>query len=123
MDYIFKKFVNTGGKYENRITITATRSIGFPAKFYHENQIENFKFVVLYYDEAAKAIGIQFINDEKEQHKFTIVKSQAGYGGNIVATSFFKKFDLDPISYKGRYEWKKENTEFGPLYIIELTKK
>lgn len=122
MEYNFKKFESTGGKYESRISITSSRSIGFPTKFYNENNVGESKFVVLFYDEEKKAIGIKFTNDEGELHKYTIIKSDH-YGGSVVATSFFKKYDLDPKRYKGRYDWKIVETDFGKLFVIELGEK
>ena len=120
MDYNFSKFKNTHGRYESRITVTASRSIGFPTLFYNKNNIGSYKYVILYLDDKQKAIGIQFSNDEEEPHKFTLIKSKAGYGGNIVATSFFKRYGIDPKVYKGKYNWKKVKTQFGELFVIEL---
>jgi hypothetical protein len=122
MDYNFTKFENTHGRYEARITITASNSIGFPTKFYNENNIDNHKYIVLYFDEEKKAIGIQFSNDDNEPHKFTIIKSKDGYGGSVVATSFFKKHGIDPKAHKGKYDWKKVETPFGELFVFELKK-
>lgn len=120
MDYNFQKFENTHGRYESRITITGSRSIGFPTTFYKENKIENYKYVILFYDPEQKALGIQFSNNEDEQHKFTIIKSQEGYGGSVVATSFFKRYGIDTAKYKGKYDWQKVDTPHGELFVIEL---
>lgn len=120
MNYNFTKFENTHGRYEDRITITGSNSIGFPTKFYKENKIADYKYVVLYYDNEKKAIGIQFSIDENEPHKFTIIKSKDDYGGSVVVTSFFKKHDLNSKAYKGKYEWKKVETPFGELFVFEL---
>lgn len=121
MTYNFKKFESTGGKYETRISITGSRSISFPTKFYQDNNIKKYKFVVLFYDEGQKAIGLKFTDDENEPHKYTLIKSD-NYGASIVSTSFFKKYNLDPKKYKGKYDWKRPNTEFGRLFVIELNK-
>ena len=121
MSYNFKKFESTGGKYETRISITGSRSISFPTKFYEDNNIKKYKFVVLFYDEEKKAIGLKFTEDKEEPHKYTLIKSD-NYGASIVATSFFKKYSLDPKKYKGKYEWKRVRTEFGNLCVIELNK-
>lgn len=119
MDYNFEKFSSTGGKYETRISLTASRSFGFPMKFYVENGIGKYKYVVLFYDREKKAVGLKFTSDEEEPHKYSIIKSDK-YGGSIVATSFFKKYDLDPKKYKRKYEWEKVKTDFGTLFVIEL---
>lgn len=122
MDYNFIKFENTHGRYEDRITITSSKSIGFPTKFYKENKIDNYKYAVLYFDQEKKAIGIQFSSDDNEPHKFTIIKSKDGYGASIVATSFFKKHGIDPKINKGKYDWQKVGTPFGEMFVIELKK-
>lgn len=120
MAYNFKKFENTHGRYESRITITSSKSIGFPTKFFKENNIDSYKFVVLYFDEEQKAVGVQFSNDEEERHKFTIIKSKDGYGGSVVATSFFKKYEIDAKTHKGKYDWEKNETPFGQMFVIRL---
>lgn len=122
MDYKFQKFESIGGKYETRISVTGSRSISFPTKFYEENNISRYKFIVLFYDEEKKVIGLKFTDDKEEPYKYTLIKSD-GYGASIVVTSFFKKYNLDPKKYKGKYEWKKVRTEFGTLFVIELEKK
>lgn len=119
--FSFQKFEKTNSKFEDRITVTASNSIGFPTKFYQNNNIENYKYVVLYYDQEQKAVGVNFINSEEEKHKFSISRSKKGYGGGIVATSFFKTYDIDTKHYRGRYEWEKVNQEgIGELYVIKL---
>lgn len=117
----FQKFEKTNARYENRITITSSNSIGFPTKFYQDNNLVDYKYVVLYYDKEQKVIGIQFTNSEEELHKFSILKSKQGYGGSIVATSFFKTYGLDPSKYKGKYLWNKINQEgIGDIFVIQL---
>ncbi len=118
--YNFKKFENTHQRLEDRITITKTNSIGFPGKFYKDNNIKDFKYVVLYYDSDSKAVGIQFIADEGEKNKFTIMHSKLGYGGGIIARSFFKSNNIDPKLYYGRYVWEKYDNNGINLFVIKL---
>lgn len=121
---MFKKFIATSKRNENRITITASNSFGFPTKFFKDNNVGDYKYVVLYYDEEQKAVGFQFTNEEAEMHKFTIIKSNRGYGGSIVATSFFKTNNIRPEEYKGRYEWESQEPEgIGKLFVIKLVNK
>ena len=119
MNYNFKKFESTHGRYESRITITSSNSIGFPTKFYKDNNIGQYKYVVLFFDKDNQAIGIKFTADKNEPHKFSII-SQTGYGGSVVVTSFFKKHEIDPKKHKGKYDWKKVKTDFGKLFVFEL---
>ncbi len=122
MTYSFKKFESTKGRYENRITVTGSRSFGFPTKFYKDNKLSKYKYVVIFYDLDIPSVGFLFNNNDDEQHKFSLIKSTQGYGASVVATSFFKKHDLDPQKFKGRYDWKKVKTEFGTLFVIDLDK-
>lgn len=121
MTYNFKKFEGRNLRLESRITITKSNSIGFPQKFYNDNNINNYKYVVLYWDAQNKAVGIHFTNDDNEKSKFSIMRSKVGYGGGVIARSFFKANEINPKEYHGRYEWKKEEIgEIGTVFIIEL---
>lgn len=117
----FVKFEQMNARLEDRITITARSSFGFPTKFYQDNKIDQYKFVTLFFDPDNAEVGFSFHNNEEEKHKFKILKSKQGYGGSIVASSFFRVNNLDPKIYRNRYEWRKENIpEVGELYIIKL---
>jgi hypothetical protein len=121
MNFDFKKFEGRNIRLENRITVTKSYSIGFPSKFFADNKISDYKFVILFWDENSRAIAIKFTNDEKEKSKFSIIRSQAGYGGSVVVRSFFKAYNIDPNKYHGRYDWQKHNIEgVGEVYVIEL---
>ena len=118
---MFQKFENTNKRQENRITVTGHSSFGFPTKFYQDNSIDQYKFVTLFFDDAENKVGFQFHNNDEEKHKFTIMKSKSGYGGSIIATSFFKNKNLDSKKYRGRYEWEKANLpEVGEIFAIKL---
>lgn len=124
MQYQFKKFEGRNQRLEDRITLTQSNSIGFPQKFYRDNKINNYKYVLLFWDEHNKAIGINFTNDEKEKNKFTIVHSKKGYGGSVSMRSFFKGCGIDLKVYHGRYVWEKYNLEnVGEIYAIKLKEK
>lgn len=119
--YQFKKFEGRNQRLEDRITITQSNSIGFPQKFYQDNRIKDFKYVLLFWDEKKKAIGINFTNDEKEKNKFTIIHSKKGYGGTVSMRSFFRSYGIDPKIYHGRYIWEKYNLEgVGDIFAIKL---
>lgn len=119
--YNFSKFTALKQRSVDKISITGSHTFNFPSKFYNDNSLNNYKYVILYYDANVRAIGIQFTNDEAEKFKLKIQKSDRGYGGFISATSFFKTNNIDTKIYKGRYDWKKETVEnIGELYVIEL---
>lgn len=128
MDYSFIKHTQVGKRFEERITITRTRHIGFPTQFYKDNDIENYNFAVLYYDKEKGVIGIKFTVD-REEGAISIARHNKGYGGYVSATSFFKSNRINTKRYAGRYEYKKMPlsqlgmNEEGNLYIIELKEK
>ena len=123
MNYQFQEFKGRNVRLEKRITITKSSSIGFPQKFYQDNEIKNYKFIVFYWDKINQAIGIRFTNNKEEQNRFSIIHSKIGYGGSVAARSFLKTYNIDPQKYHGRYEWKKEDIEgIGEMYIIDLKK-
>lgn len=123
-DFNFEKFKNLNARLENRISVTKSFSIGFPTKFYNSNGLRDFKYVVLFYDKERKAIGIQFTNNENETDKFSISHSKQGYGGHIVARSFFTTYDINPGKYVSKYEWEKSAVEgVGDLFVISLKDK
>lgn len=122
--YQFKKFENTNARLEDRITLTRSGSIGFPTKFYQDNGIKEFRYVILFFDELKQAVGLQFANNQEEKNKFSIIHNKFGHGGAIVVRSFLKTYNIDPGEYYGRYSWSKENLpDTGELFVIELKKR
>jgi hypothetical protein len=123
MEFNFVKFEGRNSKFENRITITGSYSIGFPRKFFTENSLDKYKFVILYWDAEKRAIGIQLTNNEEEKSKFAIASTK-GYGATVSAKSFFIKNAIDPKEHKGRYDWKKVDVpNVGEIFVIEIQKK
>ncbi len=124
MDYNFKKFEGRNNKTEDRITVTKSESIGFPQRFFQQNNINNFNYAVIYWDKEKLALAIRFTNDENEKSKFKIIKSKDGYGGAIVVRSFFKTNGIKASDYYGRYEWEKVDLDGeGQVYVINLIRK
>lgn len=122
MVYNFKKFESVNKKTEDKITVTKSHSIGFPSKFYSDNHIKDFNYVVLFYDQEQKAIAVHFTNSEEEKSKFTIIRpKQNATGGAIIARSFFKTYNIDPAKFANRYEYTKDEIEgVGRVFVIEL---
>jgi hypothetical protein len=118
------KYTNVNKRREERLTITRSGAIGFPSQFYKDNQVVNFKFTVLYFDEEQKKIALQFTSDENEKDKISIIHSKAGDGGYILARNFFKTYKIDPNMYAGRYEYEKDNDpNIGNVLILKLKEK
>lgn len=119
----FEKFENRHTRVEERITLTRSNSIGFPSRFYHDNNIKDFKYAVLFWNADTKEIGILFTNEESEKKNgFAIARSKEGYGGSVVARSFFRHYKIDPNVYYGRYAWTKSTEAgIGDIFVIRLT--
>lgn len=128
MDYSFVKHTQVGKRFEERITITRARHVGFPTQFYKDNALESYNYAVLFYDKDRNAIGIKFVTD-KEEGAIAIARHSKGYGGYISATSFFRSNRINTKRYAGRYEYKKIPltqvgvAEDGDLYVLELKEK
>jgi|ADGO01.1.fsa_nt_gi hypothetical protein len=128
MQYKFVKHTQVGKRFEERITITRARHVGFPTQFYEDNHIKDYKYAVLFYDKDNDAIGIKFTN-ENEPGAIAIARHSKGYGGYISATSFFKANRINTKKYAGRYDFKKVPLrevgfeEDGDLFVIELKAK
>ena len=124
----FIQHTYTGGRYEDRITITHSRSIGLPKAFFDDNHVEKYSYASLYYDKNKNAVGIVFTNDEVPG-KIKITRNNKGYGGQIPAISFFKANRINTKKYAGRYDYEKRNLrdvgleKDGQMYIIMLQDK
>src|SRR5687767_5104400 len=125
MSYNFIKHTQVGRRFEELITITRARHVGFPTQFYIDNALDTYQYAVLFYDKEQNVIGIKF-TAEKEDGSIAIARHSKGYGGYISATSFFKANRINTKKYAGRYEYKKVPltdvgfNEPGDLYVLEL---
>jgi hypothetical protein len=129
MEFNFIPHTATGKRFEDRITVTRSRSIGLPKQFFDDNKIDSYKYATLYYDKEKQAIGIVFVNDESTPGKIAITRNNQGYGGHVLATSFFKANRINTKKYAGRYDYEKKSLRElgieadGEMYIIKLIEK
>ncbi len=118
---MLKKFESVNTKLENRITITGSYAMGFPTKFYQENRVFEYKYAVFFYDDITLEIGINLTCDESEKHKYVIRHDKLGKGGGVAIKSLLKTMNIDPMKYKGKYQWEKRVlNEVGDVYVIKL---
>lgn len=116
------------GRYEDRITVTRSRSIGLPKAFFDDNNVGDYQYAALYYDKQNLAIGIVFIN-EHEPGSIKITRNNNGYGGQIPAISFFKANRINTKKFAGRYDYEKKNLNElgfdkpGEMFIVKLEEK
>lgn len=120
----WKKFESVNKRLEHRLTITKSGYMGFPNKFYEDNKVSDFKYVIFYYSPSENAVGVKFSNDEQEKGVLKIHHNKDSKGGWVVAKNFFRTNNIDFAIYSGRYEWQKEGPEgIGELYVIKLINK
>lgn len=124
LDYNFQEFQNVNAKIEKRISITRSCSFGFPYGFCDENRINDFTFVVLFFDPTKRAIGFLFTTDSEKKYKYSLVKSLSSRSASVVARSFFTTYNLNPGEIHGRYEPKKIVLPTGEqIFVIDLKNK
>jgi hypothetical protein len=117
----FEKFSGYRSKVSRKISITKSFTFGIPPAFFKENDLENFKFVALFYNKNEGIIGINFNN----QDGFKLSKYNEGEkrAASFPARSFFQTYGLNPVDCKGRYTPEKITKEgIGDLYLIKIKK-
>lgn len=129
MNYNFIQHVATGKRFEDRITVTRNRALGLPTQFFIDNNIADYKYAVLFFDKETMSVGIMFTNDEDVPGKIAITRNNQGYGGHILATSFFKANRINTKKFSGRYDYEKKALRSvgldkdGEMFIIQLKEK
>lgn len=117
----FEKFTARNSRIDNRITVTKSYSIGFPARFYSDNSLKDYKYAVLFWDADSKRIGIHFTNsDDEKSHGFSISRGKENHGGSVVARNFFKHYNINPSDYQGKYEWESADENGLKMFVITL---
>lgn len=97
----FVKFTRTGARIGTpRVSVWSRGQIGFNQAAVDDYGIDKFKFVVLYYDEDAKRIGLEFTNDEKADGACKLA-FRKNAGVSISAIAFLKTFKIDYSETKG----------------------
>lgn len=126
-EYHFSKFNSFNSRSsDDSISITRSYSLGLSSSFCENNDVNKFKYAVLYYDKDRKSIGIRFTKSESEPSKFTISRKDTGFGQSIIARSFFKKNQVDVNKYNRKYSVKKVSLrkagidEPGSLFVVDL---
>lgn len=112
---------------KNIIGIMRSFGFTFSAGFYHHNQIKDFKYVVLFYNqENGGSIGFAFTNSEEAKGRFKITHSDKKTSGSVTCRSFFFNYDLSSKieQIAGRYKPQGiEHPMFGKMFYIKLNEK
>ena len=120
-EFNFKVFRNEGKRFGSyTISISKNAAFGFNAGFYHRDNIKNFKYVTLAFDESKRAVAFLFFQkDPGEKGPFKIIHGKSS--GSAVAHSFFKFHGIDLQKNAGRYEpTLYKNTDNGKSFYIIL---
>lgn len=120
-NYSFVKFDGVYSRGDTKIGLNKSGLIRLSSGFCRITNITKFKYVVLYYDNANKAIAFKFTN-QREDGVLSVTKDTTG--ATVSAKSFMNANKLELRSYFGRYGWEKQTiTSIGDVFIIELGRK
>ncbi len=115
----FKKFTQVGARsFTPKVGIWAKGQVGFNKGAVEKWKLGQYSYVVLYYDDDAKQIGVQFTNDENAEGVIKIIKRATGI--SFSANSFLKHFEIVIPQDKQQYDVKFDNEE--KMCIIDLPK-
>jgi len=80
------------------ISITKSYIIGLSAAFREAHHVDQYRFVVPYFDDENQLIALRLTNDEREQGSFSLSRA-----GHVNARLFLRHFHLDANKVAGRY--------------------
>lgn len=114
----FQKFTKVGGRsFVPKVGIWARGQIGFNKGAMEKFKLEHFNFVVLYFDEETRRIGIKFTNDPKEDGTIKVIKRATAV--SFSANAFLQTYEI-------RHDvTKKYDVEFDEnegMYVVQLDK-
>jgi hypothetical protein len=120
----FELFDNSNmSRVVNKITITKSNQLNFPAAFYQINKIEGKKGAKLYFNKQAQKIAVLFTDDVQPQGFKLALSNDGKYGAYLSARSFLALNGISDIKYAKRYDYEKQTLADGQiLYVIDLTK-
>lgn len=112
MPFDFVKFTDTDVSYAARITIRRTGQFGFNAGALNLFQLASYQYVVLFYDEQRRVVGIQPYN---EQCEGAIRLAHRKGNTYVQAKNFCERFGID-YGESRRYHLKRDE-EQNVLYF------
>jgi hypothetical protein len=121
----FEHFRDAGSKLSNySISITMNGSFGLNSGFYNAERINEYSYVMLFYDKNKKTIGFLFTKDKGEKGG-TFKITHGNKSGYISARTFFISIlagNLNELKkYVGRFTPKTYRDEkIGTLFYITL---
>ena len=123
----WQPFEGKGGKFHNyKISIMSSKNrsggFGFLSGFFHQENLEGFSHVLLFYYPQEKLIGFKFTNDEKLPGAFKMTKGTGS--ASVFPHSFWSAYRIKPEDWASQYTPKSMNDQrYGKIYYIELSEK
>jgi len=80
INYMFTRFTKIGYKSikKYRVTIWSRGIMGFSRAFIRKNELNKYKYLILYYEKDLQKIGVSFTNNESESGIIKITKNKSG---------------------------------------------
>lgn len=113
----FVKFTRTRARIGiPKVSIWSRGQVGFNQAAVDEYKLSDFKYVVLYYDQDDRRIGLEFTNDEKADGACKL-GFRKGSGVSFSAVAFLKTFKID---YTKTRQYDLTFDETNTFYVIDL---
>ncbi len=113
MKFKFEKFVETDSSFAAKVTIRQrTGQIGFNSGAINRFKVNNYKYVILYFDPSERVVGMQLVMSE-EPGSIRISKKQSNT--YVTAKNFLDKYGVD-YSHSHRHDLE-QDPESGFLYF------
>lgn len=119
----FELFDNSNmSRVVDKITITKSNQLNFPAAFYKINKLDGKKGAMLYFNKVAQKVAIQFTDDVQSQGFKLSLSNEGKYGAYISARSFLTLNGISDKRFAKRYDYDKVEANEQTLFVIDLNK-
>jgi hypothetical protein len=113
----FEKFTKTGARIGTpKISIWSSGQIGLNQGAIKRYELDNYRYVILFYDKDNKKIGIKFINDKNEEGAIKIIFRKVG-GLSFSGVSFLHYYGID---FSNTRKFDLEHDEKNDLYVFSM---
>lgn len=112
----FEKFTLTGRGFRPKVSIWKRGQIGFNQGAMRALNLEDFDYVVFYYDPESKRVGLELTNDESAEGASKLKKRTTG--ASVGAKAFLDYYQLD---YEKTKSYPIQLDKESKLWVIDLT--
>lgn len=112
----FERFTENGRSFKPKLSITKAGIIALNNACLVKFNLSEYKYVVLFYDQSSKRIGIKPTNDAKEDGCCKLRVRASGV--DISATAYLRYYDLEhDVTTRYSIAWDKESDMLvsGPI--------